>query len=218
MTKIISCAQLKGGTGKSTITANLAGYLAMKGKTVLIVDADGPTQYTAFSWHALCVKNQHKEAEKISAVKVISTDELISVLQDNDGAYDYILIDSPPRMAEMMRAIIYVSDLTLIPLNVTGPDIWALDDMKDLIKEAKVAKQDTNIKLVINRLKDKSSAWKTRDMVLQAFELPYIKTPLYEYDTYQTVIGKGTHASAYHIPKPKMQFIKFAKDVLNEIK
>lgn len=218
MTKIISCVQLKGGTGKSTITANLAGYLGMKGKSVLIIDADGPKQHTTFAWATFLKESTLKEAEKITAVKVANTEELLSALKEGDGDFDFILIDAPPRMAEMMRAIIFVSDLSLVPFNVTGPDIWALDDMKELIQEAQLAKPDTNFKLVINRLKDKASAWKTRDAVLSAFELPHIKTSLYEYDTYQTVIGKGLHVSAYHVPKPKTQFIQFAKEVLAELK
>lgn len=217
MTKIISATQLKGGTGKSTITANLAGYLAMTGKTVLIIDADGPTQYTAYSWTALFSQSGLKEADKVTAVKVLTTDELIAVLQENDGKFDFILIDSPPRMAEIMRAIIFVSDLSLIPFNVTGPDIWALDDMIELLNEVKEAKPDTNLKLVINGLKDKANAWQTRSLVLKTFDLPYIQTSLYEYDTYQAVIGKGLHAAGYRIHKPKEQFTQFAKEVLAAI-
>ena len=217
MTKIIASAQLKGGTGKSTITANLAGYLAMTGNTVLVVDADGPAQYTAFSWASLFADSGLKEAEKVTAVKVLTIDELVAVLEEHDGQVDYILIDAPPRMAEIMRAIIFAADLSIIPFNVTGPDIWALDDMIDLLDEVKSVKPDANLRLVINRLRDKSIAWQTRDLVLKQFDMPYIPTPLYEYDTYQTVIGKGLHVSSYRIHKPKEQFTQFAKEVLKAL-
>ena len=49
MAKIISLIQLKGGSGKSTITTNLAGALAMKGERVGLIDADQP-QNTSGSW------------------------------------------------------------------------------------------------------------------------------------------------------------------------
>jgi chromosome partitioning protein len=51
MTKVIGIAQLKGGTGGSTLACNLAGELAKIGITVLI-DCDVP-QGTSSSWAAL---------------------------------------------------------------------------------------------------------------------------------------------------------------------
>jgi chromosome partitioning related protein ParA len=38
--KIISVISTKGGVGKTTLVANLAGYLSSIGKSVLMIDAD----------------------------------------------------------------------------------------------------------------------------------------------------------------------------------
>lgn len=214
MSKFISLVQLKGGAGKSTIVANLCGYLLGKGKSVLTVDGDMP-QGTLTAWAGLFTQN--KESKKYEHVSVNNVEELLSVLQQAENQFDYILIDSPPRMADMMKAILVVSDLVLVPLNVTSPDIWAVTDMVELIKDATNERPELNVQLVFNKFKDKSSNWQTRNEVIANTELPAIKTALFDYDTYSTVIGKGTHVCDYHIRAPKAQFSAFAKEALKTI-
>src|SRR3954468_5049794 len=49
--KIILVGNEKGGTGKTTISVNLAGMAALQGLDVLLVDAD-PGQQSAAKWTA----------------------------------------------------------------------------------------------------------------------------------------------------------------------
>ena len=46
MMKVVSVINYKGGVGKTTLTANLGAYAAVKGKRVLMVDIDPQTQLT----------------------------------------------------------------------------------------------------------------------------------------------------------------------------
>ncbi|ENV14686.1 ParA family protein [Acinetobacter schindleri] len=215
MAKYISLLQLKGGVGKTTITANLAGYLASKGYSVLTVDADMP-QGSLTAWAGLFTKKHgYKNYEHATAH---SMDEMLSILEQADQEFDYILIDSPPRIAEIMRSLIIVSDLVLLPLNVTAPEIWAIQDTETkVIKAALEERPDLNIRLVLNRIKDRSSTFKLSDQVTKLTGLKFTKQYLTDYDSYQTIVGKGTHAAAYHVKKPKEQFTAFAKEVLSLI-
>ena len=47
MTKVICIANNKGGVGKSTLTMNLSGALAEKGKKNLLIDLDAQTNLTS---------------------------------------------------------------------------------------------------------------------------------------------------------------------------
>lgn len=44
--KIVSVINYKGGVGKTTVTANLAGELAYRGKNVLLLDMDAQASLT----------------------------------------------------------------------------------------------------------------------------------------------------------------------------
>lgn len=46
MAKIISCVNLKGGVGKTTLAVNMAAYFGIKGKKTLLVDLDPQTNAT----------------------------------------------------------------------------------------------------------------------------------------------------------------------------
>ena len=48
----------------------------------------------------------------------------------------YIVLDGPPRIAELTRAILILSDLCLVPVGASAAEIWATSDLLALITEA----------------------------------------------------------------------------------
>lgn len=214
MAKYISSLQLKGGVGKSTIIINLAGYLVQKGFKVLTVDAD-MQQGTLTAWSALFQQKHNPVNYEHASAHTMQ--EMIDILEQAESEFDYILTDAPPRIAEIMKALVLVSDLVLVPLNVTSPEIWATQDTKKLLKSAFEEKPNLNVRLVFNQIKDKSSTYKTRNLVIEQLDIPYISQSLFEYETYATIVGKGTHVTAYHVKRPKEQFTAFAEEVLKAI-
>lgn len=210
MTKYISALQLKGGTGKSTITANLCGFFLGLGKTVLTVDGDMP-QGTLTAWAALAPSNENH-----SHISVDNVDELIAVLKQAQGQFDIVLIDAPPRLAEVMKAILYVSDLALIPLAPTTPDIWAASDIKTMITD--IAQEKTvNAHLVFNKFKQTSRTDAIRKEAIEILELPQINTALSDYVAYSDTMGIGTHVLNHKHKKAKDQFLAFGNEVLDAL-
>lgn len=145
MPKIIGVIQVKGGAGRSTVSTNLAGELSKQAKTVLI-DCDMP-QGTSQSWYA--VRQEDGKAAGLTIDTATSHRELVAKVEQHKKA-DYIVLDSPPRIAEMTRAILILADLCLVPVGTSAAELWATGDILELIKEANKVKR-VNARLVWTR-------------------------------------------------------------------
>lgn len=129
-TKILALAQIKGGCGKTTISAHLAGHLCKK-HNVVVIDGDFP-QFSLTNWF-----NAGPEKENLQLAQANNADELLKAVDYYDGKVDYIIIDLAPRLADLTRAGVAVSDLTIVPVNTDLVEIWALSQTLVLMKEAK---------------------------------------------------------------------------------
>lgn len=132
MAKIIGVIQVKGGAGRSTVSTNLAGELSKHGPSVLI-DCDMP-QGTAASWFA--VRQQAGKEGALSADTASTHRELIEKVQFHQERAAYIVLDGPPRIAELTRAILILADLCLVPVGASAAEIWATSDLLPLLEEA----------------------------------------------------------------------------------
>jgi chromosome partitioning protein len=63
----------------------------------------------------------------------------------------YILIDAPPRIAEMTRAIVVMSSLSLVPLGASAAEIWSTADLLQTINAARNFRPDIDARIVWNR-------------------------------------------------------------------
>lgn len=135
MPKVIGVVQIKGGTGRSTLATNLAGELAKRAKTVLL-DCDMP-QGTSASWFA--VRQQRMAIADLISGLVADTAsnhrELVAKVEQHANA-DYIVLDGPPRGAELTKAILVLADLCLCPVGASVAEIWATGDLLELVKQA----------------------------------------------------------------------------------
>jgi len=121
MSKIILIANNKGGSGKTTIAINLAGYLSSKSK-VLLIDAD--PQASVCDWNKARNKNASANL-KHKNLTVTETPFLQKKLKQipHITGYDFIIIDSPPEDAKTMRTALVISDYAIIPISPSPLDI-----------------------------------------------------------------------------------------------
>ncbi len=123
----VSFLHQKGGTGKSTLAIASAMALAQTGHKVLVLDAD--YQGTASEWG-----NRHGHQSRIetrSQVQPIIHKEISRFLPH----FDWILIDGPPSLSDMTESILRASDLVIIPMRPSLPDVWALPWLAAIIRK-----------------------------------------------------------------------------------
>lgn len=129
---IFTVGNTKGGVGKSTIAVQLALGLAHDGSRVWLVDGD--RQKTAIG--AITARAESGR-QMIAASAYDDGPTLRAQVNQQRGAYDHIVIDAGGRDSTALRAALTVSELVLIPFAPRSFDVWALQDMSDLVKESR---------------------------------------------------------------------------------
>ena len=140
---ILTIANQKGGSGKTTIAIHLAHAIAIAGRKVLLVDAD--PQGSASVWAS--ARTEPSPFPIIQMARETLHRDLPEIVKD----YQHCIIDTPPRVSALARSAILASDLTLIPVQPSSYDVWAAAETVELIKEAQQFKPDIQAAFVINR-------------------------------------------------------------------
>lgn len=189
MAKIISIVQVKGGAGRSTLSTNIAGELSKRGHVVLL-DCDMP-QGTSASWYAVRQELRGVElVERLVLDTAASHAELIAKAQEHAGA-DFIVIDCPPRIAEITRAALVLADLALVPVGASLPELWASSDVVALVDEArKVGPVDARVVWTRFRSNTKS-ARELSAMAAKELGLPIMVSALALRVAYSDAMGEG---------------------------
>jgi chromosome partitioning protein len=118
----------KGGVSKSTTSVHLAYWLGNKRKRVLLVDADA--QRSSSLWVA------GMEAMEVACEVLQTPDELLERIPELAADYDYLIVDGPASLSEATRAILFRTDLAVIPVQPTGVDLRSANDAMRLVKQA----------------------------------------------------------------------------------
>jgi len=183
MNKIISFIQVKGGAGKSTIATNIAGMIAMN-KKVALIDCDLP-QATSASWAAV-------RDDDITTVTASNHVELIEHIDQLQDSHDFIIVDAPPRIAEITKAAIIMSDLCLVPLGASAPEIWSTVDLLETVQAAKERKQDIDVRIIWNKYRASTkSAKELSTQATEQLQLDTLETKLGYRVAYSEAIGRG---------------------------
>lgn len=187
MAKIIGVIQVKGGAGRSTLATNMAGELGKVGRTVLI-DGDMP-QATSASWYAM--REQAGRVGNLVADTAADHRELIAKVERHAKSADFIVLDGPPRIAEMTRAIMVLADLCLVPVGASVAEIWATADVLAIIEQAKKVRP-IDARMVWTRHRSRTNlAKELTEQATTELGLPILKTTLGLRVAYPEALGAG---------------------------
>jgi chromosome partitioning protein len=140
---VITLAQQKGGSGKTTLAAHLAVALLRAGNTVAMLDID--PQGSLGEWYErrerrlgdLAIDIGFRTASGWGARR-----EARALGRD----YDIVIIDTPPKSDLDIRPAFEIADLVVVPIQPTPVDLWATDPTL-----AMIAKERNRSLMVINR-------------------------------------------------------------------
>lgn len=139
---IISFLNQKGGVGKTTLSVNVAGYLAQQGHRVLLIDAD--KQGSASTWASL---REDAPFQVVSMARANMARDALKLAQD----YTHTVIDGPPHAEEVARSCIVASDFVALPIEPSGLSTWASDLTVRQVTEAQEFKPTLKCGFVVSR-------------------------------------------------------------------
>lgn len=147
--QIIAFINQKGGSGKTTLSVNVAATIALRhNKKVALIDGD--PQGSATKW----VNNVSDDSQFPCTVLSLAMAggkahrEIAKLVND----YDYIIVDCPPNTeAQFNASILLVANLAIIPFNPSPVDLRAIDGFKPLLDAALINNEFLKAYALVNR-------------------------------------------------------------------
>jgi len=103
---VITVASRKGGAGKTTLTAHLAGHAHALGRRCLVIDADPQGSLS------LCNALREEQAlPLLTAERGIERALALAAVEN----YDYVFIDTAPTLWVMVQTAIRAATLVVVP-------------------------------------------------------------------------------------------------------
>jgi chromosome partitioning protein len=129
---ILVVGNTKGGVGKTTVAVNLAVLRASAGRDVLLVDGDEQGSATLFTQ----LRSENLGEPGYTAV-VLQGAAVRTQVRQLAPKYSDVIIDVGGRDTGSLRAALTVANCLLVPLQPRSFDVWALDQISGLVKEAR---------------------------------------------------------------------------------
>jgi chromosome partitioning protein len=141
--RVITVAQQKGGSGKTTIAANLAVAYLRQGLSVALLDTD--PQGSLGRWFMARRALGRAEGLEFSTSSAWGVSYECEKLRKSS---DIVLIDTPPKVDADLRPALREADVVLVPVASSHVDLWATDGVLDLAR-----REGRRAVIVMNRMR-----------------------------------------------------------------
>jgi chromosome partitioning protein len=160
---VIVVANPKGGVGKTTLSTNVAGYLASRGRAVMLGDVD--RQQSARTWLAL----RPAGLAPISAWEV-AHDEVVRPPKGTT----HVVLDTPAGLhGKRLDEVMKLADKVLIPLQ---PSIFDIHATHEFVRQLLAHKRSARVQLAIVGMRTREGGLATDQLrgFLGTLEVPLL--------------------------------------------
>jgi chromosome partitioning protein len=208
---IITCASSKGGVGKSTTAACLAGAFAKSGETVHLIDLDN--NGTLSRW-----MSDDRVRPRAITVATPDPEQLSDYLKklNTPNGPDVVIIDIAGTYERGLTVAIARSHLTLIPSTLSEADVFEAHKVAHLIRKL-YAKFGGNplYRLILTRVQPlKSHAQRHALNEIKRLQIPMLESLLVQRAAYEEI---GLSGVPPHYADPKRSTIAAAIEELDRL-
>jgi len=202
--KTILVANPKGGSGKTTLTVNIAGYLANRGQRVALLDLD--RQQSSSLW-------QTTRPDNLAPIRMLESKK------EESQRNDWLVIDSPAGLhGKNLSHAIKLARKIIVPVAPSLFDLHAsLDFLKKLATEKKVRSGKELIGVVGMRMEMRTKAAWALEHFLATLDLPVLaylrETQVYVNAAFE---GKSLFDLPHHIAERELEQWTFLQEWLEK--
>lgn len=205
--KVIAVLNQKGGSGKTTIATQLARGLQLQGHSVLLVDSD--QQGSARDWRAVDEDNP----VPVIGLDRPTLDKDLKTVSDKD----YVVIDGSPQATNLALSAIKAADFVLIPVQPSPYDVWATNDLVELVKQ-RIEMTDGKLKaaFVVSRAIQNTNIGKEVASVLTEYGLPVLDVRIMQRVSYPNSAALGK--TVFETESKNSNAVQEMTALVNEVK